>query len=183
MNRQRILRSSAVAISIILGATLTAPTAATAADSPQFTTTVIGKVQLTAEGVNAFRITPATAGATTPTRTTTSTLSALAPAPAPAPGDANIINSRSSIVGGSFNACKDFNTTTCIYASGGIGTLEPGQSTVGRYGWPDSDGFYCTTNRSFQVMSSYVTCSTDKWIKVSGGATGRIDVSIIVRNR
>ncbi|KUL30749.1 hypothetical protein ADL15_24185 [Actinoplanes awajinensis subsp. mycoplanecinus] len=135
-------------------------------------------MQLTAEGAGAFQITPATAGAKAPTPVTTSA----APRSALAPGDANIVNSRSSIAGGSFNACKDFNTTTCIL-SNGIGTLNPGESTKGRYGWPDSDGFYCLSHRSFQVFSSTVTCSTDKWVKVSGGAVGQIDVPIIVRNR
>ncbi|MBW6434436.1 hypothetical protein KZ829_11890 [Actinoplanes hulinensis] len=178
MIRQRTLRYTTVAISIFLGATLATPATAATADSPQFTTALIGEVRLTAEGVNAFQITPVTTGAPAPTPVTTSAL----PSSAFAPHDANIINSRSSIAGGSFNACKDFNSTTCILANG-TGTLQPGESTEGRYGWPDSDGFYCMTHRSFQVNSSTVTCSTNKWVKVSGGLVGQIDVSIIVRNR
>jgi hypothetical protein len=180
MSRQRILRYTVVAISAVLGATLATPAAATAApaNSPQFTTVLIGEVRLTAEGVNAFQITPVTAGASAPTPVTTSSL----PVGGFGPGDANIINSRSSIAGGSFNACKDFNSTTCILANG-IGTLVPGESTEGRYGWPDSDGFFCMTHRSFQVNSVTVTCSSDKWLKVSGGLVGQINVSIIVRNR
>jgi len=92
-----------------------------------------------------------------------------------APGDAQITNSPYSV--STLTVCQNFGTTGC---SSGIGTLYPGENSHSKFGWGDTDGFFCSSVRKYLVGSVWKTCSYSQWVKVSGGLIGRINVPIRV---
>lgn len=90
-------------------------------------------------------------------------------------GDAKITNSASSV--STLTVCQNFGTSGC---SSGIGTLYPGENSNSKFGWPDTDGFFCVSTRRYLVGSVWKTCSASEWVKVSGGLIGTITVPIRV---
>ena len=95
-------------------------------------------------------------------------------------GDANIKNQSFSY---SYLAvCKDaISSTQC----GSVrGTLNPGQTTQGKYGWADADGIFCGQGWYCQVFSqTFVgsgSGSTSRFIKISGGALGTLTVPVYI---
>jgi hypothetical protein len=179
MIRNRTIRGSitaAATVSIAFGAAPAVSASAAAAPAPQASLTAvkIGNLTLTSYGVGELQVRPATADA--PEAVPVSADAAAVTTRAA--GDAQITNSTQSI--SSLGVCQHWNAqNTCGDSS--YHSLSRGQNTYSKFSWPDSDGFDCLGSAfTYRVMSSYVTCSTPRWIKVSGGLIGRINVPIIV---
>jgi hypothetical protein len=82
--------------------------------------------------------------------------------------DANIKNQSYSLT--YLSVCKDaISDTQCGSTRG---TLNPGQTTHGKYGWTDADGIFCGQGWYCQVFSNTITGSgsgsSTKFVKISG---------------